>query len=135
MKIMGDIPTKVHDSDLDQLATSPITNSMQITINDLSADVEVRNKRGVTIRDVINTLRDYLYVNISRREWDEIKEPFRNRVKLAFISRCRSSDLLEEVEQRKGLRRVDLLCENVVWKGLAPDTEKTNVWVLTLSRT
>src|ERR1700761_7483061 len=135
MKIRGDVPIRVRDSELDQHATSPPTTSMIITINDFpSSEIHVRNRNGVTNRDILSKVQQFLYAGLSRQDWDSVKGSMRERVKLAFYNRCRSSDLLEEVERGKGLKRVDLLCESVLWKGLAPDPANTKAWILTLGR-
>jgi len=135
MKIRGDVPIRVRDSELDQHATSPPRTSMIIMISDFSgSEVHVRNRSGVTNRDILSKIQQFLYAGLSRQDWDSVKGSMRERVKLAFYNRCRSSDLLEEVERRNGLKRVDLLCESVLWKGLAPDPANTNAWILTLGR-
>jgi len=128
------MPLQIRDIDLDQLATSTPLSSMRIQCDLFSWPIHVKasRKTGITHRDVISAVRDAMYLNILPKEWNVVKDPLREWVKQAFERRCRNSDELYAVERQRGLRRIDLLAEKTIWKGISA-REGTAVWTLHLS--
>jgi len=133
IKLSGDIPLPVRDSELDRLATVPPVAAMHIKCNSfLQYPVHVRNKSGVTYRDVLTAVHDVLHEKLGRQEWDAVRNPLRERVKLAFHRRCHSASD-KDLAREKGLRRVDLLCDSVIWKGISSRTDDAGIWTLFLA--
>jgi len=134
IRLGGDMPLPIRDIDLDQLATSSPLSSMRIQCDLFSwpINIKAKKKTGITHRDVILAVRDALYMNISQKEWNSVKDPLREWVKQAFERRCRSSDDLYAVERQRGLRRVDILAEKTIWKGIS-SRDGSGVWTLHLS--
>jgi len=115
------MPLPIRDIDLDQLATSFALSTMRIQCDlfTWSISVKAKKKTGITHRDVILAVRDALYATITQKEWGAVKDPLREWVKQAFERRCRNSDDLYAVERQRGLRRIDLLAEKTIWKGIS----------------
>lgn len=134
-RLGGDMPLQIRAIDLDQLATSSPLSSMRIQCDLFSWSIHVKasKKTGITHRDVITAVRDAVYTNITSKEWNGVKDPHREFVKQAFERRCKSSDELYAVERQRGLKRVDLLAEKSIWKGISAREEGTGVWTLHLS--
>jgi len=134
IKLGGDMPLPIRDIDLDQLATSTALSTMRIQCDLFSWPINVKasKKTGITHRDVILAVRDALYANISSKEWSSVKDPHREWVKQAFERRCRNSDDLYAVERHRGLRRVDMLTEKTIWKGIS-SRDGSGAWTLHLS--
>jgi len=130
----GDVPLSIRDIDLDQLATSTPLSTMRIQCELFSWPINVKcsKKSGITHRDVILAVRDTLYTTVTPKEWDVIKDPQREWVKRAFEKRCKSSDDLYAVERQRGLRRVDMLVEKTIWKGISK-RDGSGAWTLHLS--
>jgi len=134
IRLGGDMPLPIRDIDLDQLATSSALSTMRIQCDLFSWPINVKatKKSGITHRDVIITVRDALYMNITQKEWSSIKDPQREWVKQAFERRCRNSDDLYAVERQRGLRRIDTLTEKTIWKGIS-SRDGSGAWTLHLS--
>jgi len=134
VKLGGDLHVPVRDIDLDQLATSSPLSSMRIQCELFQWPVNVRcsKKTGITHRDVILAVREVLYTNIKQKEWEVVKDPHREWVKQAFERRCRNSEDLYAIERQRGLRRVDMLTEKTIWKGIST-RDGSGVWTLHLS--
>lgn len=130
----GDVPLPIRDIDLDQLATSTPLSTMRIQCELFSWSINVKcsKKSGITHRDVILAVRDTLYITVTQKEWEVIKDPQREWVKRAFERRCRSSEDLYAVERQRGLRRVDMLVEKAIWKGISK-RDGSGAWTLHLS--
>ncbi|KAJ7467705.1 hypothetical protein FB451DRAFT_1137464 [Mycena latifolia] len=114
-------------ADLAQPATRPLLTHMYVSGLALS-DVRfpwkfmVVNPAGIRVRDVFRAIMDNFQQLVFPAEWEKWGPARQQRAKLEWTMRGAE-------ETQDGLRRIDYLCGQLFFRGLAPNPDRTG-WVL-----
>jgi len=82
----------------------------------------------IRVGDVLDAIHKSLRIGVSSGEWSRTPKSFRDKVKRAYLERCRASRVytLNGYEEKQGVRRVDWFVDATVFLGLMvqrPDGE------------
>ncbi len=128
--------TSLPDHVLRAHATSPPVAFFRITCGLFGSNtwnVDIRNSRGVTVRDVLAELYKSLRNRVEWAEWDSRSHSQQAYMADAFHKRTRlSADSTRE--RLKGVRRIDWLLHNTVFVGLQRSYEDPYTWSLVTKR-
>lgn len=122
--------------DLAHPATSPPLPYIHIRCSDMpwSIDVYPSPNSGsgiVTVGDVLYAIYRALRRRVSASDWNASSPSMQDRVRDAWLRRCKRQQSSEErnYEKNNGLRRVDWLMKNTVFRGLTPG-QSNDHWVM-----
>lgn len=118
----GEIPVSSHCT----------VTKMIIVCKDLSRwPVIVERREGLRCLDVFYGIYRTFHEPLTTREKREIDHTYLDRCQSSFEQRCRDSPGLPEWNRQQGLRRVDLLRGNRIFKGIK---QSGSEWTLTMDR-
>ncbi|KIK24602.1 hypothetical protein PISMIDRAFT_678219 [Pisolithus microcarpus 441] len=126
---------KVADSDLDKPAANRPLTKMSINFNwgPFEWEVNVKNSRGITCRDVFEAIYETFNEQLTPYEKRLIPSHLRQECEEAFKLRCKVVPGLEQVEFRQGLKRVDVLRHATIFLGLT-QPKSDGDWILNLGK-
>ncbi|KAI6006443.1 hypothetical protein EDC04DRAFT_976922 [Pisolithus marmoratus] len=126
---------KLADSNFDKAAANKPLTKMLINFNlgPFEWEVNVKNARGITCRDVFQAIHETFDEQLTLDEKKRIPPHLRQECEEAFKLRCKVVPGLEEVEFRKGLKRVDVLYHGTIFQGLTKP-ESDGDWTLHLGK-
>jgi len=95
-----------------QPATSPPVTALHILCDLLPYqwEIEARNKKGVTVGDVLEAIHQVARTPLTTEEWDLLPYKQQERVNRNFDMRWRNASAPEK-ERSRGLKRVDCLLQ------------------------
>lgn len=127
--------SKLADSDLDKPAANRPLTKMLINFawGPFEWDVNVKNARGITCRDVLEAIYDTFNEQLTLYEKKLIPPHLRKECEEAFKLRCKVVPGLEQVEFRQGLKRVDVLRHGTIFLGLT-QPKSDGDWTLNLGK-
>ncbi|KAI6108531.1 hypothetical protein EV401DRAFT_2076829 [Pisolithus croceorrhizus] len=126
---------KLADSDFDKLAAHRHLTKMSINFNSgpFEWEVNVKNSRGITCRDVFEAIYETFNEQLTPYEKRLIPPHLRQECEEAFKLRCKVVPGLELVEFRQGLKRVDVLWHGTIFLGLTRPKSDGD-WILNLGK-
>jgi len=123
--------TKLSAIELGKPAADFVMTKMLITFEEspFSWEVDVKNSRGITCRDVFEAIYKSFNEQLTLEERRLVRD--RRAVEDAFRLRCKLAPGLPEVERTLGWKRVDILLHHTVFLGLTQPKSGSD-WVLNL---
>ena len=119
---------------LDSPATQPPVSKFYITCALFPRwVVDVRNPRGVTVRDVLLAVYDKLRKQVTSHEFQRLPQQQQALIQEAAQWRIRHSRN-SEYERSRGIRRIDWLLKTTRFVGLTPSTDAPYTWTLVVKR-
>jgi hypothetical protein len=99
-------------------------------------DIRVRRHGGGPLRcaDVFTAIHESLYTPLTEAEKGQWAPQYLEACEPYFKARCVASTALTDWEEKKGLRRVDLLKGRTMFKGIARAAPEKGYWVLHLDK-
>ncbi|KAI6027054.1 hypothetical protein EDC04DRAFT_2719197 [Pisolithus marmoratus] len=120
----------VSPEELNHPATNPPITRMRIThdaIPQWPIDLELRYDEypasagpppPITLGDVLYTIHSSLHRHISHSDWNRLSDSEQLPINRAYTRRYRSVPSMADAEANRGIKRVDYLRENYIFKGL-----------------
>ena len=123
--------TKLSEAELSKAAADFIMTKMLISFekSPFSWEVDVKNARGITCRDVFEAIYKTFNEQLTLEEKRLVRD--RRAVEDAFKLRCKLAPGIPEVEHSLGWKRVDVLLHHTVFLGLTQPKSGSD-WVLNL---
>ena len=106
------------ENELNQPATSPYVMRAKIICDDLpgwSITVKPSGYSVLTVNDVLTAIHRAMQRQITQPEWDKLSKESAAAVARAYKHRCRAQGADEE---KRGVKRVDYLRDQYMFKGL-----------------
>jgi hypothetical protein len=99
-------------------------------------EVNVERKDGgvLTCGDVLDAIYETYHQTVTESEKARLPADFLEECEPHFRARCKASANRTEYEERRGLRRVDLLRGRTVFRGLTCPSPGKGYWVIHLDR-
>jgi len=118
-----------------QHATTPPVTALDISCDVLPYrwQIRARNKRGVTVRDVLDAIHNVTQAPLTIEEWERLSIKQQQRIERVFDVRWRDS-AIPETERKSGVRRMDCLLQCTRFAGLSMSYDNDFRCILTLSR-
>ncbi|TFK34757.1 hypothetical protein BDQ12DRAFT_337106 [Crucibulum laeve] len=117
----GDLPVSMTDM---IIIFSPFADLWQINVH---------RSRGIRCIDIFRAIYDNFAEIVTRKELAYFGEDYIDKCQKIFRQRCRDSPGLSEYNRKCGMRRVDLLNGQRIFKGLRPNQNgPANSWILDL---
>lgn len=112
-----------------------VLQEMDITcpIMQTSFIIRVRRSDGIRCIDIFQEIFDAYNHRLSKEERQLLASEIDDRCAMAFKQRCRDAPHLPPVNERQGMRRVDLLRGKRIFNGLTRDP-LSQTWVLDFHR-
>ena len=127
-------PRQLTPGELNQQATIPPTAQLSIVCGRFDPfpwRVDVFNRNGVTIFDVLQGIHDCVHTRMRRREWGTLARDQRNRMSATFHERCAHA-MDQWAETEEGVKRMDYLGISNRFSGIS--LRKGTTCVLTVDR-
>jgi hypothetical protein len=131
------VPRRIRDEELDKPAVDVPLSEMNITcphFPSLVINIKSKPRTGIIrCRDVFDAIYQKLHEPLSDFEQRELdKRPdFKPIAYRVFKNRCKKSSQLDVWEEQQGYRKVDLLGDHFMFKGLSRPSSKTDTdWIM-----
>lgn len=122
--------------DLAYPATSPPLPYLHIRCEELPWSIDVypalnSDSGVVTVGDVLHGIYRALRHRVSSSEWHASSSSMQHRVRDAWVRRCKRQQSYKErtYESNNGLRRIDWLAKNTLFRGLSPGRASDH-WIM-----
>jgi len=114
----GNHTFRVHDDMLAAPATSPPVQRMRLICRELPWRITVTNHKGVTVRDILETLYNELNQPMTEGEWWIAQDEERERTLAAYKTNC--SDEMKDYKRKmdEGVKRIDWLGRKTMLAGV-----------------
>jgi hypothetical protein len=141
LRISVDEEVPISDAEFSQPATSPGLRELTIVVSG-QVNVDIRSTPftpiptlrrldrrreivpPITLRDVLDTLHRVLHGPISHIDWARLSTSTQRAVDRAYRRRCRSTAVVDpeegERQAAQGVKKVDLLLDQFMFRGLVP---------------